>query len=176
MRHLRVGRKLSRRPDQRRALLRQLMISIILFGRVRTTLARAKEVRRHLEPLVTHARKGDLQHFRLVLSRLGNHKEAARRLFHEIAPSYRDRPGGYLRILKLGVRKGDSAPLALIEWVEGKGERPSRSEEKKGREKEGKEERSRKEKGTQEKDAKVKEGGGEKGKGKGKKGEGRERN
>jgi large subunit ribosomal protein L17 len=138
------------------------MISIILSGRVRTTLARAKEVRRYLEPLVTHARKGDLHHFRLVLSRLGNHQGAARRLFHEIAPAFRDRPGGYLRILKLGVRRGDAAPLALVEWVEEKKKEPSRAEGKKVKEKKAEAGQGRKEKGKETKEKGVKVGKPEK--------------
>lgn len=136
MRHLRVGRRLSRRPDQRRAMLRQLIISMILEGRIRTTVARAKELRRHLERLVTHAKKGDLAHFRLVLSRLGNHREAARRLFYEIAPKFHGRPGGYLRILKLLPRSGDASPLAWVEWVSeekkpGPSQKPGTKAEKK---------------------------------------------
>lgn len=121
-------------------MLRQLMISLILEGRIRTTVARAKELRRHLERLVTYGKKGDLHHFRLILAKLGNHKEAARRLFLEIAPQYHHRAGGYLRILKLGFRRGDAAPLALVEWVseEGKKSAPSREEGKKGQGAEGK--------------------------------------
>lgn len=121
-------------------MLRQLMISLILEGRIRTTVARAKELRRHLERLVTYGKKGDLHHFRLILKKLGNHKEAARRLFLEIAPQYHNRSGGYLRILKLGFRRGDAAPLALVEWVseEGKKSAPSKEEGKKGQGAEGK--------------------------------------
>jgi large subunit ribosomal protein L17 len=98
-------------------MIRQLMIQLILKGRLLTTETRAKELRSYIERLVTYAKEEDLHHFRLILSKLGNHKEATRKLWEEIAPKMKDRRGGYVRVLKVVPRSGDSAPMALIEWV-----------------------------------------------------------
>ena len=117
MRHQKTGRKFGRNPAQRKALFRQLAISIILHERITTTEAKAKEMRGVVEKLVTIAREDSDFHRRLVLSRI-DHPLAVAKLFDEIAPRYLTTPGGYTRISKLGPRKGDAAPMCLIEFVE----------------------------------------------------------
>jgi len=123
MRHLKTGRKLSRRKEHRTAMLANLAVSVIKHGKVHTTDAKAKEVRPFLERLITFARRGDLHSRRIVLSRLKGNKEAVKKLFDEIAPRFVSRPGGYTRILKLGFRAGDNSPMSLIELVEEKVEK-----------------------------------------------------
>ena len=117
MRHRVAHRKLGRRPSHRRALLRNLSATLIEHGRLRTTLAKAKEVRPFVERLVTLARRSDLAARRRAL-RILPRKAVVGHLFREIAPRVGDRPGGYTRILKLGPRKGDGAPMARIEFVD----------------------------------------------------------
>lgn len=117
MRHRRAGRKFGRNPAQRKALLRQLAISLILNDRLTTTEAKAKELRGVVEKLVTIARDDSDFHRRLVMSRIA-HERAMRRLFDTVAPRYEGRPGGYTRLSKLGVRRGDGAPQVLIEFVD----------------------------------------------------------
>ena len=117
MRHRRAGRKFGRNPAQRKALLRQLAISLILNDRITTTEAKAKELRGVVEKLVTIARDDSDFHRRLVMSRIA-HERAMRRLFDTVAPRYEGRPGGYTRLSKLGVRRGDGAPQVLIEFVD----------------------------------------------------------
>ena len=117
MRHRKAGRKFGRNPAQRKALLRQLAISMILHERITTTEAKAKELRSVVEKLVTIAREDTDYHRRLVLSRI-DHPLAVAKLFDVIAPRYTSTPGGYTRISKLGPRRGDAAPMALIEFVE----------------------------------------------------------
>ncbi len=121
MRHQKTGRKLSRRKGHRTAMLTNLAASIIKHGTVRTTEAKAKEVRPFVERLITFARSGTLHDRRIVLSRLHD-PEAVRKLFTEIGPTFANRNGGYTRILKLGFRVGDNAPLSLIQLVEEKAE------------------------------------------------------
>ncbi|MBA2277012.1 MAG: 50S ribosomal protein L17 [Chloroflexia bacterium] len=116
MRHRRAGRKFGRNPAQRRALLRQLAISLILNDRITTTEAKAKELRGVVEPLVTIARDDSAYHRRLIMSKI-DHEPAMKRLFDIVAPRYETTPGGYTRLSKLGVRRGDAAPLVLIEFV-----------------------------------------------------------
>ena len=116
MRHRKKGRSLSRSPSHRRALLRNLATSLFLHERIRTTTARARELRPYAERLVTLARRGDL-HARRLAARSIADREALGKLFDDIGPRYADRPGGYTRILKLGPRKGDAADMALIELV-----------------------------------------------------------
>jgi large subunit ribosomal protein L17 len=116
MRHRKAGRKFGRNPSQRKALLRQQAISLILNERITTTEAKAKELRIVVEKLVTIARE-DSRHTRnIVMSRL-DHERTVDRLFEVVAPRYEGQPGGYTRIAKLGVRKGDAAPMVLIEFV-----------------------------------------------------------
>ena len=116
MRHQKAGRKLSRRKEHRESMLANLAASLVKAGRVKTTDAKAKEVRPFVERLVTFAKRGDLHARRIVLSRLRD-GEAVKKLFDEIAPRYKDRPGGYTRILKTGLRQGDAAAMAVIELV-----------------------------------------------------------
>ena len=99
-------------------MIANLAASIIKHGQVRTTDAKAKEVRPFIERLVTFARRGDLHARRIVLSRLKGDTEAVRKLFDEIGPRFTSRPGGYTRILKLGFRQGDNSPVSLIEFVD----------------------------------------------------------
>lgn len=118
MHHRKQGRHLGRRRDHRVAMLRNLAISLIQEERIETTVTRAKELRRVAERLVTYAKRGDLHGRRLIVSRLGNQPEIASKLVDDIAPRYKNRAGGYTRILKTGFRRGDASPVALIEWVE----------------------------------------------------------
>ena len=117
MRHQKAGRKFGRNPAQRRALLRQLAISMILHERITTTEAKAKTIRPVVEKLVTLAREDSDFHRRLIMSKI-DHPLATAKLFDVIAPRYATTPGGYTRISKLGPRRGDAAPMALIEFVE----------------------------------------------------------
>ena len=117
MRHRKSGRKFGRNPAQRRALMRQLAISMILHERVTTTEAKAKSLRPVVEKLVTIARDDTNHHRRLIMSKIDN-QPATARLFEVIAPRFEGTPGGYTRISKLGPRHGDAAPMALIEFVE----------------------------------------------------------
>ncbi|CAA9545006.1 MAG: LSU ribosomal protein L17p [uncultured Thermomicrobiales bacterium] len=117
MRHQKAGRKFGRNPAQRKALFRQLAISIILHERVTTTEAKAKEMRAIVEKLVSLAREDNRHQRNLVMSRI-DHEPAMLKLFEVIAPRYVDAPGGYMRISKLGPRRGDAAPMALIEFTE----------------------------------------------------------
>lgn len=117
MRHRKAGRKFGRNPAQRSAMLRQLAISMILHERMTTTEAKAKTTRGVVEKLITIAREDTPHHRRLVMSKI-DHIPATNKLFEVIAPRYEAGGGGYTRISKLGPRKGDAAPLALIELVE----------------------------------------------------------
>ncbi len=109
-------RKLGVNPSHRRAMLMNLAESLIKHKRIKTTDSRAKALREYIEPLITKAKKGDLNSRRMVLRKL--HKDAVQTLFDEIGPIYADRPGGYTRIIKLGFRKDDTASLSLIELVD----------------------------------------------------------
>ena len=117
MRHQIRGRKLKRTSSHRKALLKNLASSLILHKRIRTTTAKAKELRTFIEPLITKARKNDLHSRRLIIDTLKN-KEAVNELFSEVIGTIGDRPGGYTRIIKLGRRAGDSAELSMIEFVD----------------------------------------------------------
>ena len=117
MRHRKSGRKLNRNSPQRNSLKKNLAISIIEHESVSTTLAKAKEIRGFLEPLVTLAKDNTVANQRLVYSKLRS-KEAVSKLFDELGPRYKDRPGGYLRVIKSGLRNGDKAPSAQIEFVD----------------------------------------------------------
>ena len=116
MRHRKTGRKLNRNSPQRGALMKGLAISIIEHESVRTTLAKAKEIRGFLAPLVTLAKKNTVANQRIAYARLQS-KPAVAKLFDELGPRYADRPGGYLRIIKRGFRAGDKSPAAQIEFV-----------------------------------------------------------
>jgi len=117
MRHRKSGRKLNRNSPQRKALKKSLAISIIEHESVKTTLAKAKEIRRFLEPLVTLAKENTVANQRLAFARLQS-KEAVAKLFDELGPRYKERPGGYLRVIKRGFRPGDKAPAAQIEFIQ----------------------------------------------------------
>ena len=117
MRHGLIGRKLNRATDDRKALLRSLMGSLLRYEKITTTEARAKELRRHIERLITTARRGDLHSRRLALATLPD-PPAVAKLFDMVAPRYVDRPGGYTRITRIGRRKGDGATIAQIELLD----------------------------------------------------------
>ena len=137
MRHQSRGRTLSRRREHRRAMLSNLAASLIKNGRVKTTDAKAKEVRPFVERMVTFAKRGDLHARRIVLSRLKD-PGAVKKLFEEFGPKYADRSGGYTRILKLGFRQGDNSPISLIEFVGTELVKPaSKTDKKKARPKKG---------------------------------------
>ncbi|MCY3547521.1 MAG: 50S ribosomal protein L17 [Gemmatimonadetes bacterium] len=116
MRHRKKGRSLSRSPSHRKALLRNMAMSLFQHERITTTTARAKELRPYVERLITLAKRGDLHARRLAARRIAD-RDVLGKLFDDIAPRYAERPGGYTRILKLGNRKGDAAEMALIELV-----------------------------------------------------------
>lgn len=116
MRHGKAGRKLGRNSGSRLALARAQATALLREGRIETTLAKAKELRPYVEKLITTAKSGDL-HSRRTVGRDIQDQEVLRKLFAEIAPKYAERPGGYTRILRVGVRRGDAAPVALIELV-----------------------------------------------------------
>ena len=120
MRHLKRGRKLNRTASHRKALMRNLAASLIIHKRIQTTDAKAKELRTFVEPLITFARQGTLHARRQVLRALpGKYGQMVTSiLFDEIAPKVGDRPGGYTRIIKLGNRSNDRAPVSLIELVD----------------------------------------------------------
>ena len=117
MRHKKTGRKLNRNSPQRNSLKKGLAISIIEHESISTTLAKAKEIRGFLEPLVTLAKENTVANQRLAYSKLRS-KEAVAKLFDELGPRYKDRPGGYLRVIKSGLRNGDKAPSAQVEFVD----------------------------------------------------------
>jgi large subunit ribosomal protein L17 len=117
MRHLKRNAKLGRKGAHRNAMLANMVCSLIKHKRVTTTLAKAKAVRPVVEKMVTLGKKGGIHHRRLAVSRL-HQEDAVRILFNEIAPQHQDRPGGYTRIIKLMDRRGDAAPMAIIEFVE----------------------------------------------------------
>lgn len=117
MNHGNKHRKLNRSPEHRSALLRNLSTSLLLHEQIVTTLPKAKELRPYLEKLITKARTDSLANRRAIAGVLFR-QDVARKLFEEVAPRYVDRPGGYLRIMKAGFRKGDNAPLAVIELVD----------------------------------------------------------
>lgn len=118
MRHKSGIKKLGRPTEHRMAMIRNLAISLIEKGRIETTVDRAKVLRSFVEPIVTLGKKGDLSAIRLAYSKLHN-KDAVRKVFKEIAPKYTTRPGGYTRVLKTRIRRGDNATMAIIEFVEG---------------------------------------------------------
>ena len=118
MRHNKSGRKLNRTTQHRKALFSNMANAIISYGKIRTTEAKAKELRRVIEPLITLGKRNDLHSRRLAYKVLGSH-DMVKKLFDEIAPKYAGVPGGYTRVVKLGMpRKGDAAPLAIIEFVD----------------------------------------------------------
>jgi large subunit ribosomal protein L17 len=116
MRHQKSGRKLNRTSSHREAMFRNMASSLLKHELIRTTLPKAKELRRVAEPLITLSKTDGVANRRLAFSRLRD-KEAVGKLFVELGPRYKERPGGYLRILKCGFRPGDNAPMAYVELV-----------------------------------------------------------
>jgi large subunit ribosomal protein L17 len=116
MRHKKLRGKLGRNSSHRNSLLANLSISLITHKKIETTYTKAKEVRKYVEKLVTIAKNNSLQAQRQVQKIIKN-KQASKLLFEEISPKYKERNGGYTRIVKTGFRKGDAAPLAIIEFV-----------------------------------------------------------
>lgn len=117
MRHQKSGRKFNRTSSHRQAMFRNMAASLFKHELIRTTLPKAKELRRVAEPLITLGRSDSVANRRLAFSRLRD-KEAVGKLFVELGPRYEQRPGGYLRILKCGNRVGDNAPMAYVELVD----------------------------------------------------------
>jgi len=117
MRHRKSGRKLNRNSSHRKAMFKNMSASLFKHGLIRTTLPKAKELRRVAEPLITMAKTDGVSQRRTAFARLRD-DEAVGILFDELGPRYRERPGGYLRILKCGFRAGDNAPMALVELVD----------------------------------------------------------
>lgn len=117
MRHRKAGRKLNRNSSHRRAMFKNMTASLIHHELIKTTLPKAKELRRVAEPLITMAKEDTVAKRRLAFARLRD-KEAVGKLFNELGPRYAARPGGYLRILKCGFRPGDKAPMAYVELVD----------------------------------------------------------
>jgi large subunit ribosomal protein L17 len=116
MRHRKSGRQLNRNSSHRIAMFRNMAVSLMEHEIIRTTLPKAKELRRVAEPLITMAKADSVSKRRLAFSRLRD-REIVTKLFNELGPRYKERPGGYVRILKCGVRTGDKAPMAYVELV-----------------------------------------------------------
>ena len=117
MRHMKSGRKLNRNSAHRKAMFRNMASSLFEHEMIKTTVPKAKELRRVAEPLITLAKEDSVAHRRLAFDRLRN-REVVTKLFKELGPRYLNRPGGYLRILKCGYRAGDQAPMAYVELVD----------------------------------------------------------
>ncbi len=117
MRHRKSGRQLNRNSSHRQAMFKNMSVSLIEHEMIKTTLPKAKELRRHIEPLITLAKQDSVANRRLAFSRTGS-KDAVGKLFNELGPRYVERPGGYVRILKCGFRTGDNAPMAFVELVD----------------------------------------------------------
>ena len=117
MRHRKSGRKLGRNSSHRKAMYRNMATSLVQHETIKTTLPKAKELRRVVEPLITLAKEDGVSRRRLAFARLRD-DAAVGKLFTELGPRFKDRPGGYLRILKIGHRAGDSAPMALVQLLD----------------------------------------------------------
>ena len=118
MRHKKAGRRLGRNSSHRKAMFRNMAASLLRHETIKTTLPKAKELRRVVEPLITLAKDDGVSKRRLAFDRLRD-KEVVGKLFNDLGPRFKARPGGYLRILKLGPRPGDSAPMAIVQLVDG---------------------------------------------------------
>jgi len=136
MRHLKSGRKLGRTYSHRKAMLANLAMSILSEERVKTTTSKAKEVRSVVERLITYGKKGNAEksnlHYIRLAARTINSKDILMKLFNDIAPRYKDRDGGYTRIVKLGDRHGDNAEISIIELVGRNGDDQRKRKKKKG--------------------------------------------
>jgi len=117
MRHRKSGRQLNRNSSHRKAMFKNMANSLILHETIKTTLPKAKELRRVVEPLITRAKSDSVANRRHIFSKLRDDAMVAK-LFVEVGPFYKDRPGGYVRILKAGFRSGDKAPMALVQLVD----------------------------------------------------------
>ncbi|MCG6899068.1 MAG: 50S ribosomal protein L17 [Gammaproteobacteria bacterium] len=120
MRHRNTGRQLSRNSTHRSAMLQNMTVSLLRHEIIKTTLPKAKELRRIAEPFITMAKTDSVHKRRVAFSRLRD-REMVTKLFNDLGPHYKERPGGYLRILKAGYRSGDNAPMAYIEMVDRSG-------------------------------------------------------
>ena len=128
MRHLKQGRKLNRTPSHRRALWRNQAVSLLTHESMQTTLPKAKQLRGFVERLVTLAKKGSL-HARRLAYRQVRDKQVLHKLFHELAPRFKQRPGGYTRVMKNGFRRGDNAMQAVIELLPGQSSNEEQQEQ-----------------------------------------------
>lgn len=117
MRHMKSGRKLNRNSSHRKAMFRNMASSLFEHEIIKTTVPKAKELRRVAEPLITLAKEDSVAHRRQAFDRLRD-REVVTKLFNELGPRYAERPGGYLRIMKCGYRAGDKAPMAYVELVD----------------------------------------------------------
>lgn len=117
MRHRKIGRRLGRNASHRSAMYRNMANSLIMHELIKTTLPKAKELRRFFEPLITLGKEDSVSRRRLAFDRLRS-KESVGKIFNELGPRYKSRPGGYLKIIKTGYRPGDSAPTAIVQLVE----------------------------------------------------------
>ncbi len=117
MRHRKSGRKLNRNSSHRKAMFKNMTASLVEHEVIKTTLPKAKELRRVAEPLITLAKEDSVANRRLAFDRLRN-KATVGKLFSDLGPRFKDRPGGYIRILKCGFRKGDNAPMAYVELLD----------------------------------------------------------
>ncbi len=117
MRHRKSGRKLNRNSSHRKAMYRNMAASLVRHETIRTTLPKAKELRRVVEPLITLAKEDGASRRRLAFNRLRD-EAAVGKLFNDLGPRFRERPGGYLRILKMGFRRGDAAPMAVVQLLD----------------------------------------------------------
>jgi len=117
MRHRHSGRQLNRNSSHRKAMFRNMAVSLVEHELIKTTLPKAKELRSYAEPLITLAKKDSVANRRLAFDRTRS-KEAVGKLFTELGPRYQERPGGYIRIMKCGYRTGDKAPMAYVELVD----------------------------------------------------------
>jgi len=133
MRHLNQGRKLNRTSAHRKALFRNMLLALIRHGRITTTDAKAKELRRVADRMVTLGKKGDLAARRRAFAFIQSH-QIVKQLFDQIAPRFKERNGGYTRVVKYGWRRGDAAPLSIIEFTgqeeQAKGKKPRRRRRK----------------------------------------------
>ena len=118
MRHRMSGRKLNRTSSHRKAMFGNMAAALIKHEQIKTTLPKAKELRPVVDKLITLGKRGDLHARRIAISRLHGDRKLAEKLFSVLADRYRDRPGGYTRVVKAGFRYGDSAPMAIIEFVD----------------------------------------------------------
>jgi large subunit ribosomal protein L17 len=116
MRHRKSGRNISRTSSHRKAMFKNMMVSLLKHELITTTVAKAKELRLYMEPMITLGKIDSLHNRRLAFARLRD-REMVLKLFNEIGPHFKQRPGGYLRVLKCGYRKGDNAPMAIVELV-----------------------------------------------------------